>query len=290
MASIASVFALLALIGFLILSAAKFAKYSKYNTHSRFDLYPVPKEGNGRGEYGGSYMEEDLWWEKPRSVDHVAELVDMGKEMFFIRKLFVNQPSLWMPSMFFHGGIYFMMLFSVLLLISVFVPSPVFETIVSTVGVIGFGLALGGALALLARRASDTELANYTTPIEYFNLALIAIVLITGIMSWVSAANIFEVARSIVTFNFTELPAIVIVHLLLLGFMLLYIPASKMGHYAGKFFTFHSVLWNNEPNLPGSDINNAVKASNAAGATVKWGAPHISPAPAPEPEPIAEEA
>ena len=290
MASIASIFALLAIAGFLILSAVKFAKYSKFNQHSRFDLYPVPKEGNGRGEYGGSYMEEDLWWEKPRSIDHVAELVDMGKEMFFIRKLFINQPSLWVPSMFFHGGIYFMMLFSVLLLITAFVPSPVLETITATVAVFGFGFGTAGALMLLARRATDASLSAYTTPVEYFNLILVASTLITGIISWLTAANVFEVARSIVTFNFAELPAIVVVHLILLGIMLLYIPASKMGHYVGKFFTFHSVMWNNEPNLPGSAVNSAVKASNAAGATVKWGAPHISPAPAPEPEPIAEEA
>ncbi|MBQ9020538.1 MAG: respiratory nitrate reductase subunit gamma [Eggerthellaceae bacterium] len=290
MASVASIFALLAVIGFLILSAAKFAKYSKFNQHSRFDLYPVPKEGNGRGEYGGSYMEEDLWWEKPRSINHVAELVDMGKEMFFIRKLFMNQPSLWVPSMLFHGGIYFMMLFSVLLLIAAFVASPVLETITTVVGVIGFCCALLGCLLLLIRRLTDASLAAYTTPIEYFNLILIAAVLITGIISWLSAANVFEVARSIVTFNFAELPGIVVLHLILLGIMMLYIPASKMGHYAGKFFTFHSVLWNNEPNLPGNAVNSAVKASNAAGATVKWSAPHASPAPAPAPEPIAEEA
>ena len=53
------VFVLVALIGFLALSAAKFAKYAKWSTHSRFDLYPIPKESGW--VYGGSFYEEDEW-------------------------------------------------------------------------------------------------------------------------------------------------------------------------------------------------------------------------------------
>ena len=288
MAALASVFVLLALVGFLILSAMKFAKYSKYNQHSRFDLYPVPKEGNGRGEYGGSYMEEDMWWEKPRSIDRVGEMVDIAKEMFFIRKLFVHQQSLWIPSFLFHGGIYMMMLFSFLLLISAFVPAAWLQTLTTIVGVIGFCCAGFGATVLFLRRLTDKGLKVYTTPEEYFNLALILTVLCTGAISWLFYANVFEVAQSVVSFNFGNLPGIVVVHLILLGAMMLYIPAGKMGHYAGKFFSFRSVMWNNDPNLPGNKVDAAVQASNAAGATTKWNAPHINPAPAPEP--AAEEA
>lgn len=279
MAALASTFVLLALAIFLILSAAKFAKYSRFNQHSRFDLYPVPKEGKGRGEYGGSYMEDDEWWDKPRSINRVAETVDIAKEMFFIRKLFVNQESLWIPSFLFHGGIYFMMLWSVLLLIGAFVQFDWLVVITNVVGVIGFCCAGFGATVLLLLRLTDSGLKPYTTPIEYFNLALILVVLATGAYSWLFVANVHEVARAAVAFNLAELPPLVIIHLILLGIMMIYIPAGKMGHYVGKFFSFRSVMWNNEPNLPGTKVNSAVKASNAAGASVRWDAPHVNPAP-----------
>ncbi|MBO4353148.1 MAG: hypothetical protein J5818_06620 [Eggerthellaceae bacterium] len=268
----ASVFALVALLGFLVLSAAKFAKYAKFNQHSRMDLYPVPKEGNGRGKYGGSYMEEDEWWKKERSINTGAEWLDIFKEMFFIRKLFVNQKSLWFSSFVFHGGIYVMMLWSILLLISAFVCPDWLAAVINVVGVIGFAAAGIGALTLLLRRIFDKSLAVYTTPVEYFNLVFILVVLATGAVAWLTAASPIETAKAVVSFNFAEMPAIVAVHLVLMGLMMLYIPASKMGHYAGKFFAFRSVMWNNEPNLPGSKVAADVHASNAAGASVTWSA------------------
>lgn len=275
--TIVSIFVIIALVGFLVLSAMKFAKYAKYNQHSRFDLYPVPKEGEGRGEYGGSYMEEDEWWRKDRSINTVAETLDIVKEMFFIRKLFVNQKSLWFSSFLFHGGIYVMMLWSILLLISAFVCPDWLAALIGIVGVIGFAAAGIGALTLFLRRIFDQSLAQYTTPVEYFNLLLIIVVLATGAVAWLTAASPIETAKAVCTFNFADLPTIVIVHLVLMGAMMLYIPASKMGHYAGKFFAFRSVMWNNEPNLAGTKVDAAVRASNEAGAQVKWGAPHANP-------------
>lgn len=268
----ASVFALVALFGFLVLSAAKFAKYAKFSQHSRMDLYPVPKEGDGRGEYGGSYMEEDEWWKKERSINTGAEWLDIFKEMFFIRKLFVNQKSLWASSFVFHGGIYVMMLWSILLLISAFICPEWLAAIINVVGVIGFAAAGVGAVTLLVRRLADKSLSVYTTPVEYFNLILIIVVLATGAVAWLTAASPIETAKAVVSFNFADMPAIVAVHLILMGLMMLYIPASKMGHYAGKFFAFRSVMWNNEPNLPGSKVAAAVHASNATGASTTWSA------------------
>lgn len=279
-------FVIAALVLFLILSAAKFLKYSKWSTHGRFDLYPVPKEGDGRGEYGGSLYEQDKWWEKERHVDKVAEMADVMKEMLFIRKLFVSQRSLWGPSMLFHGGIYVMMAWSVLLIISGLTQVDWVCAVVNFIGIVGFACATIGAAWLLIKRLTEVDFRNYTTPQEYFNLILILVVLVTGIYCWTAAGySPNEVAGMLFgTVPAKELSGIVVFHLILMGLLMIYIPVSKMGHYAGKFFAFRSVFWNNDPNLAGSVVDQKMRAAAAQPVTTKWGAPHINPAPAKEAE------
>ncbi len=281
-------FVVAAFVLFLILSAAKFAKYSKWSTHGRLELYPVPKEGDGRAEYGGSLYEQDKWWEKERHIDRVGETVDIAREMLYIRKLLVNQRSLWYPSMLFHGGIYIMMGWSVCLIISGLTQVDWVITVVNVIGIVGFACATLGTAWLLIKRLTDQDLRNYTTPLEYFNLIFILVVLLTGIFCWTNfgaGCNPNAVAGMVFgTVAAQSIPGIVIFHLVILGALLIYIPLSKMGHYAGKFFAFRSVNWNNDPNLLGSKVDQQMRAAAAQPVTTKWSAPHAQPAPAKEAE------
>ncbi|MBQ2034368.1 MAG: hypothetical protein II218_00485 [Peptococcaceae bacterium] len=52
-----------ALIAFIGLSAKKAIAYGKMPQHGRQDLYPIPLESDEKMHYGGSYMEEDKWYE-----------------------------------------------------------------------------------------------------------------------------------------------------------------------------------------------------------------------------------
>ena len=275
---------IIALLAFLVLSAVKFAKYSKWSTHSRFDLYPVPKE-KGRGEYGGSFYEEDEWWTKERKVDHAAEMIDVMKEMIFIRKLFISQRNLWIPSFLFHGGIYVLMAWSICLFIPAFWPLGWVVSIMSFVGSVGFAMATVGAAWLLILRLTREDLRVFTTPQDYFNLVLILVVLGTGIYCWTAGGyNVFEVARQCWTFSLVKTTPILVFHLIALSALMIYIPVSKMGHYAGKFFCFRSVFWDNNPNTAGSDTEKKMKAAGATPVTTKWSAPHAQPAPAKDTE------
>jgi nitrate reductase gamma subunit len=275
---------IIALLAFLVLSAVKFAKYSKWSTHSRFDLYPVPKE-KGRGEYGGSFYEEDEWWTKERKVDHAAEMIDVMKEMIFIRKLFISQRNLWIPSFLFHGGIYVLMAWSICLFIPAFWPLGWVVSIMSFVGSVGFAMATVGAAWLLILRLTREDLRVFTTPQDYFNLILILVVLCTGIYCWTAGGyNVFEVARQCWTFSLVKTTPILVFHLIALSALMIYIPVSKMGHYAGKFFCFRSVFWDNNPNTAGSDTEKKMKAAGATPVTTKWSAPHAQPAPAKDTE------
>ena len=267
-----SVFILLAMFGFFALSLRKAYKFAHMQIHARLDLYPVPKEGGGRAAYGGSYMEEPEWWTKPRKIDRVNEAVDIMKEMLFIKKLFVHQRVLWWASYSMHLGIYVMLGWSVLLLVSVAWHPDWYVLVVTVVGVVGFALSTVGCVLLLVRRVSDRVLAKYTTPLEYFNIVLLLTVLLTGAYSWLFVASPFAVAAQVFTLSATDLPPIVLVHLALLGLMFLFIPLSKMSHYVGKFFCFHKVLWDNDPNLPGSSVERRFEDAAAHPAHTGWSA------------------
>ena len=72
-------------------------------------------------------------------------------------------------------------------------------------------------------------------------------------------------------------PVMLVIHILLLGFISFYIPLTKLSHYVGKFFTFHKVIWDNEPNLPGSKVEANILAAQQKPKdpnAKKWAAPH----------------
>jgi len=276
----------------VLLTAYRAWKYSRLPLHARLELYPVPKEGGGRARYGGSYYEESKWWSKPRTLSKANETKDILMEMLFIRKLFDNNKGLWWVSYVFHIGIYCLFAWTVMLLVSTIWPLDVHIYTAAIAGMAGYCLATLGALGLLIRRIFDTDLRSYTTPVEYFNLILILLVLISGIISWLFVCTPFFAASQILFFTGLALSPIIYIHLALLGIMLIYIPASKMSHYVGKFFAFHKVLWDNDPNSKGSQVNLHLQKAAKAAQTQKpeWLAPHTGMvAPATEQIPTSSE-
>lgn len=152
-------------------------------------------------------------------------------------------------------------------------------------GYLGLALAALGSGLLFLRRVFDNTLKKYTTPQEYFNLLLIFAALITGIFTWGSDLSFQyarEVTANLVTFTPFVADGLLTIHVILVGIMLIYIPISKMSHYVGKYFTFHKVLWDNNPNLKGSEVEQQIKNASSFRPTTSWSAPHIKAPAAPE--------
>ncbi|MCL1879429.1 MAG: respiratory nitrate reductase subunit gamma [Actinomycetia bacterium] len=276
-AILVSVFIIIAMVGFLLLSVYRAWRFKRLPVHSRLEIYPIPKEGAERAKYGGSYLEEPEWWHKPRRIDKLNELLDMLQEMIFIRKLFEKQRSLWWASYCFHLGVYAMFVWTIALIVNVAASPPWLYWITVAVGAAGFALTTLGSFLLLVRRIVDPSMRKYTTPQEYFNLVLIFCVLVTGIASWSGFASPFVVAASVLGGGGQTFAAVVYLHLVLLGLMLIYIPMSKMSHYVGKYFAFHKVLWDNDPNLADSEVRRKIKELEAHKPKTVWVAPHVNP-------------
>lgn len=300
---ILTIFCWVALILFFALSLYKAKQFSSLPMHGRQDLYPIPLEDTDKAKYGGSYMEEDRWFEKEIPHHTVAMILDMLGEMLFIKKLFVNQNKFWWISYSLHLGIYAALAWTVLLFVGAFAgTASIFGTIVyvlvTIAGVIAGVLMTIGALGLIIKRLTQPEFKSYTTPQEFFNLFFLLAVAVSGLLTFALNGFNFQYGYAITyaMVHFQSLPAvcagqlypvantaILYVHILLLGAVMIYIPLCKMSHYVGKYFTFHSVVWDNRPNLAGSDVEKRIIAESgiAPEPGKNWAAPHYQPAPAP---------
>ncbi len=289
---------------FAVVLVSKVIKYATMPLHLRWELYPVPHE-KGRAEHGGSYLEEVDWWKKPRETTLIGELKDMLMEMLFIKRVFEYKRPLWWFTYPFHTGIYLILTWFALVflgavaeVIGIRVSASGFHnsvlgippSLVSLISVALFYLTwVVGALAmilmfvfgigLLFRRLGDSGMREYSAPIDYFNLIFILSVVATGLAAWKYDPN-FAVARefmkSLITFSTPpQLSAVTQLHVVLLSLLFLYLPFTKMTHFVGKYFTYHKVLWEDEPNLSGSELEEEVK--RVLRYRVTWSAPHMKP-------------
>jgi nitrate reductase gamma subunit len=279
--------AYLGIVVFVIAVIARFVMWSKMPMHMRWELYPVAHEGK-KAHYGGSYLEELDWWTKKREVSLWGELKVMVPEILFLVALKEHNPKLWVRSFPFHFGLYLLVGWAGLILIggilTAVVPAvmagalaKVLEILILVLGCAGLVLAVLGALGLLQRRLTSKELRLYAAPADILNLVLFIGVLGLTFATFVverSFASFSLFANNLVTFNMEALPSILpAVSIILLMLLMAYIPLTHMSHFVGKYFAYHAIRWNDEPNLPGGKQEKVI--NELLTRPVTWAAPHI---------------
>ena len=281
------------LLVFILAVAARFVRIQSYPLHVRWEIYPVPHEG-ARSRHGGSRLEEVDWWEKPQKKSLVYEIVFMLQEMILLKALYEHNRKMWWRSFPFHFGLYVvaafggLMVFGALLQLGGYAfggaegtaPGAVLlRSLTGLVGVVGIGLTIVGAIGLLLMRLTDEDLKPYTTFSHIFNLLFIVVAF--GLML---AAIVFtnphlfhfrSYIASLITFDLsasagTPLHAAAI---LTVSLLLAYIPLTHMSHFFVKWFTWHKIRWDDEPNVKGGRFE--VMIEKALQQPVSWSADHI---------------
>ncbi|MFP3492333.1 MAG: respiratory nitrate reductase subunit gamma [Vulcanisaeta sp.] len=262
-------------------------RWSTMPIHLRWELYPVPHEA-GKAEYGGGYLEEASWWSRGRKVSTIGELKELLKEMLFIKRIYNNNRRLWALSYSFHLGIYLILVWFLLILLGavtiayMHVPIPssspwatflLYATLI--IGGTGDVLGIIGGVGLLTRRLINPVLRDYTTWPDYLNLILVLLPLISGMVAW-TYDPYFNLARefmvSLVSASTVPyLPPAVIVNVVFTQVLIAYIPFTKITHFIGKYFTYHKVLWDDEPNLGQLDD----EIGDLTALRLPWNATHI---------------
>ena len=290
MSLILMIFFYLSAMVFVVACIARILMYAKTPIHLRWELYPVPHEESEKVKHGGSYFEDVNWWQRPRKKNLIGELSAMIPEMLFMKGLWEYNRGLWFLSFPFHFGLYLLCGSGALLLlcaiISLFAPNfqssgvfGILRAIYVPVGVAGLVLALLGAMLLLVRRLGDSALRIYTTKMDIFNLVFFivtfALLGVSLLSNGAGQAGPLSLLVGVLSFNTKiNLSPLFGVSFILLSLLIAYVPLTHMSHFIGKYFTYHAVRWNDEPNLPNSELEKEVAKMLTLRPT--WSAQHIA--------------
>lgn len=257
----------------------KFIKFSTMPQNLRWEVYPVPHETKEKRSYGGSYMEEMDWAKKPLHKSLWGELVEMGSEIFFLKRVREHNPfGLWPFSMAMHWGIYLLFAWVILLAIEAVFKVTALSQITNIVGVVAFFLGAFGCLMLIIKRATNRDLQVISPPILYFNLLFLLSIFGTGILSWLADPSFTHSKKFIggtILFNLSTVPSIVRLNFLLFELFLIYTPFSRFLHYVAKYFNYHQILWDDAFKAKGSPKD--IKNIEEVGYTFFWSGPHSVP-------------
>ncbi|MBU0519466.1 respiratory nitrate reductase subunit gamma [bacterium] len=271
---------------FIIAVAARMVRTAKMPVHLRWELYPVPHE-KGRASYGGSMLEEVDWWTKPQHKDEVSTMLFMIPEILLLKGVWEHNRSLWFPSWALHFGLYLLIGdLGLLILGGILAAFGVTGGIIGLIAVVTTALAwagtiLGvvGAVLMLLRRLTDKNLKMFNSFSHFFNLLLIGGMCLTELV-WVATDPAYAyTAMGIFTgwvtgSSIPALSAMVYWHIGLVLVFMVYFPFTHMTHAFIKYFTWHSVRWEDTPNTPGSELSK--KIGEMVSQKPTWAAPHVN--------------
>jgi nitrate reductase gamma subunit len=275
---------------FVAATVVRAVRYARAPLHLRWELYPVPHEARERAAHGGSRFEQTDWWTRPVRSNHWGQLQAMMAEMLFLKALRECNLQLWWRSFPFHFGLYLLIATVALLLVvagaTLFWPATLAGGIGALVrylylctGVAGLTLTLIGAAGLLHKRMTDAALRTCTTPSDIFNLAVFLIALaVLGAgyaLRPIGSPSVLTIVIGLFSWDTgVRVPGLLAAGLLLSALVTAYIPFTHMSHFVGKYFTYHSVRWDDTANRRGG----AIERSMAEYLTYRptWAAPHVT--------------
>jgi nitrate reductase gamma subunit len=278
-----------AILAFAVACVSRTITYARTPVHLRWELYPVPHEAPERVKHGGSYFESADSWAKPRRASLLGDLKFMIPEILLLRGLWDFNRRVWYRSFPFHFGLYLLAAATVLLALgttlSLFAPALMagqvgdgIRLLYRIAGMAGMALAILGALALLVHRLTDPDLRIYTTAGDIFNLVFFVVALALLAAGYLSrghsAPDMLTLSKALLTFDTNiRLPKLLTAGLLLSALLLAYVPMTHMSHFIAKFFTYHSVRWDDAPSRKGGKLE--VKIAEYLTYRPTWSAAHI---------------
>ena len=280
----------LAVLVYIITMISKVLRIKNMPIHLRWELYPVPHE-KGRAHYGGSKLEEPEWWTKEHPKDHVNEIKEMGAEIIALKAVWEHNKPLWIGTFPFHIGLYMLAANMLLLVIAgIFINSgssiePAAGSLeailyykVYYIALIAAVLGAFGSLRLMFSRIVDMGLRNHSSMSHYFNIFLIGSMCVT-LLFWILTdvnfvENIAGFYAGLISFGaIPELPTIAYWHIGSTLFFIAYLPFTHMTHMVLKYFSYHSVRWEDEDIKPGS--KKGQQLADQLNYKVSWSAKHI---------------
>ena len=282
-----------AVLVFLVANFTRFVRMKATPIHLRWELYPVAHDFK-RFKYGGSFLEESDWHGKEIHKSLIGEMRVMLPEIFFLKGVWEHNRGLWLWSYPFHIGLYLLSALIIVLIVSGFAIGQRIYGGYDNLGAFGqilhnltyYMLAAGcligaiGTVGLFFRRVFDREMASSSAFGSFFNIIFIGLIFASGlalVISGEAAEKLLKFFHPLVNFKSMEgmadLGAAMTVHATISALFILYLPFTHMTHFFMKWFTYHEVRWEDEPNRPGGAMDKKLQKQLAY--PVSWAAPHI---------------
>jgi nitrate reductase gamma subunit len=257
-------FIYLAVVVFICATVYKIVRICRMPRQLRWDLYPLPH----RGRAGSKYQMLDFSQHKAR-LSLMSELWEMALEVLLIKRLFKNNLRLWVGSYAMHTGIYLGVLWIILLIVGAIVQLNTAELdsgiinglflLTTIAGGAALVLGLAGSSYLLLRRYLEPQLRAMSDTVSYLNLWLMIALFASALTAWLTADNSFSHLRNHVAGLMMFKPTapqhpLITLEFFLFGVFLMYLPFSRMLHFAAKYFFYHNIMWDDETMQPGSRL------------------------------------
>ncbi len=272
----------------MVMYAAKIVKFVKAPLHLRWDLYPVLHEENWR--YGGSYYERAEWWTQARPKNKMRGFFHLLAHNFYLGDYFRSNRRYWLALYPWHLGFILIIAFhifcfcaAVAMLLGLWIgpdasgPGYAAYCVILITGVASFVLGAAGSIGLLIKRLTDKALRQYAAPLNYVNYIFFLAVFLSGLYAWLFSDPIFseyrEFWKALVSLHAPHVDAASGVHILLFSLFLIYLPYTRSMHYISRFLAYFKVRWDDEPNVPGSRIEQQI--GELLKGRLSWSAAHI---------------
>jgi nitrate reductase gamma subunit len=280
---IVSVLTLVALVIFIVATVYRVVRISSTPVHLRWELYPVPHEKGGRARYGGSYLEEPDWWLHDTSGSMLGDLRVMIPEIFLLKGVWEANRGLWFWSWSFHIGLYLLAASALVISLAgvLTFDLPPFIEVALSIGLTAcFILGSIGSLGMVIKRLVDSRLRLFNTGGTIMNLIFILAIFVTGLVavSRLSPSGfidqMWQFSSTWLSFNGSvPLDMATKVHVAAAMLFAAYMPFTHMAHFILKYFTYHSVRWDDQPNKKGSALEHRIQEALKYRPT--WAATHF---------------
>lgn len=286
---VAGPFMYLAILVFAAVTAKKVYTIATMPRHLRWDLYPIAHEGPE-----GSSFQKPEFWTKPRPFHLAYELAEMAEEILLLKRTFLYNRKVWTFSYPMHAGFYLIIGWLALIFLGAVIElatglkisaastgffAQALNAVTLLAGVGGLALGLFGCLGLLWMRYTDEDMREYSSPVTFLNLYLLIALFAAGLAAWLFNDPSFALARgyvaSLLAFKPVALPPLMTLTTLLFGVFLIYLPFSRMLHFAAKYFFYHNIMWDDEPLVVGGGLDKAI--GGYLHFKMGWSAPHLKP-------------
>jgi nitrate reductase gamma subunit len=285
----------LGIIFFLIANLVKFFTYQKMPVHLRWELYPVPHENPARAVYGGSRVEETMWWMQPYKKNKIGAFKYFALEVVLLKAVWEHNRKIWIWSYLMHTGLYAAICSTVLLCMGSLLDfagllviaqsgasfGGFFYDLLDALLLYAACAVFAGSVGLFTMRMRDESFREMSNRENWINLVFLAV--ISGLLSFNALANETTSIHLLVTtqalFTFSAAPQLPVTLLsaVILGVLFLfYFPFTSMTHLYTKWFTYHSVRWDDAAasETPGDNK----QLTDAMNYGVDWAGVHITPA------------